>query len=106
MSVLEVKVGQRYRSVCCETEVIVVRAPSEGVDLRCGGHTMVSGEDQPSASHEECRPDWCDGTRVGARFQDAGSGLEVLVTKAGEGSLGAGEVPLELSQPKRLPSSD
>jgi len=41
---MELRVGMRCRSVVCETEVIVVRAPSEPVELWCGGHPMVARE--------------------------------------------------------------
>jgi len=39
---MELKTGERLRSATDTTEVIVVRAPSEAIDLRCGGHPMVA----------------------------------------------------------------
>ena len=55
---------------------------------------------------EKLTPTSSGGTQVGKRYTDAGSGLVVLVTKAGEGALTVGDLPLELVQPKLLPSSD
>ncbi len=34
---MELKPGTRLRSTVCETQVVVVRAPSEPVELACGG---------------------------------------------------------------------
>ena len=100
----ELKPGSRWRSSVCETEVIVVRAPSVPVVLECGGHSMVAlGQDPPAgASLDEAH---AGGTAIGKRFEHE-SGLEVLCTKAGEGSLSLGATPLPAKDAKPLPSSD
>jgi hypothetical protein len=45
-------------------------------------------------------------TLIGKRFRDETSGLEVLCTKAGVGSLSIGGVPVPMKEAKPLPSSD
>ncbi len=45
------------------------------------------------------------GTLMGKRYVDDG-GAEVLVTKAGAGSLSIGTTPLEIKEAKPLPASD
>ena len=98
------KIGARLASAVCDTQVIVVAAPADDVVLECGGHPMVpQGADvarrTPDLAH-------VGGTAVGKRYEAVGVGLEVLCTKAGEGSLSVGGTPLELKAPKHLPSSD
>ena len=46
-----------------------------------------------------------DGTLMGKRYVDDG-GAEVLVTKAGKGTLSIGSTPLSLKEAKPLPASD
>ena len=47
----------------------------------------------------------CDGTLMGKRYVDD-SGAEVLVTKAGKGTLSIGSTHLSLKEAKPLPASD
>ena len=99
------KPGTRLRSSVDSTEVVIVRAPAEPVELRCGGLPMVpigtetAAADGPDADHR-------DGTLLGKRYTDPNVGLEVLCTKAGEGSLAIGDQALSLKDAKPLPSSD
>jgi hypothetical protein len=51
-------------------------------------------------------PAQMNGTLIGKRYIDPASGLELLCMKAGEGSLAIDGRPLEIAQPKNLPSSD
>ena len=102
---MELKSGSRWRSAVSDTEVIVVRAPSKALTLECGGHPMVpQGEDKPSGL--TINPDFAEASAVGKRFADEDSGIEVLVTKAGEGSLAIDGVVLPMKGAKPLPSSD
>ena len=50
-------------------------------------------------------PRFSAGTVMGKRYVDQ-AGAEVLVTKAGAGTLSAGEIPLQLKESKPLPASD
>jgi hypothetical protein len=102
---MTLKPGARMRGVADSTEVVVVRAPSGDVDLRCGGHPMVaiggdSGDTQP------LDPDFAGGTQLGKRYVDDASGIELLCTKPGEGSLSVGAEILLIKEAKPLPSSD
>lgn len=49
--------------------------------------------------------DFASGNHMGKRYVDA-SGAEILVTKAGAGTLSVGTTPLEQKQAKSLPASD
>jgi hypothetical protein len=102
---MDLKPGTRLISGVCGTEVIVVRPPSAEVDLRCGGRPMVA---KGGAAVEDARLDaqHSNGTELGKRYADEATGLEVLCTKAGEGSLSLGDEPLPLKDAKPLPSSD
>ena len=101
---MQLKPGQRLASAVCDTEVVVVKAPATDVDLRCGGHAMaLKGETAPGAGLDA---DHQRGTLIGKRYADEELGLEVLCTKAGEGSLSVGSDELFQKDAKPLPSSD
>ncbi len=97
------KPGTRYKSQVCTTELIVVR-PAE-VSLSCGGQPVVEQTAAADGSLE-LDPSAAAGSLVGKRYTDASGTLEVLVTKAGEGSLGTEEGLLVIKDAKPLPSSD
>ena len=100
-----IKPGKRYRSAVCDVEVIVVKAPSGQVDLRCGGQPMLrAGAERPEGVSVE--PGFDGGTQIGKRYGDESGDLELLCTKAGSSSLSNGETPLHLKAAKPLPSSD
>ncbi|MEY2566965.1 MAG: hypothetical protein QOE35_1494 [Actinomycetota bacterium] len=101
----ELKAGSRWRSAVSATEVIVVKAPSADVQLECGGHPMVSLDQEPPAG-VTIDPAFADLTKMGKRFADPESGIEVLATKGGEGTLAVNGVALPLKDAKPLPSSD
>ncbi len=102
---MELKPGSRWRSAVCDTEVIVVRAPSGPVDLRCGGHPVLPQGEEATAGGalDEAHS---NGTPMGKRYADPESGLELLCTKAGAGSLSLGDTPMALKDAKPLPASD
>ncbi len=62
----------------------------------------LDAEKDPGAQLD---PAFADGTQMGKRYVDEGT-AEVLVTKAGAGSLSVGETPLSLKEAKPLPASD
>jgi hypothetical protein len=99
-----IKTGTRLQSQVCDTQVIVVRSSERLDDLRAGGVRMVPLDAEKSAD-TELDPNFSDGTVMGKRYIDA-SGAELLVTKAGAGSLSIGDTPLELKTAKPLPASD
>ena len=101
----QLKVGSRLRSAVCATEVIVIAAPSGDVDVRCGGVPMVGMGEAPQAG-AAIAADAAGGTALGKRYVAVSGDLELLCTKAGQGSLGLGSTPLVLKEAKPLPSSD
>jgi hypothetical protein len=100
----ELKPGSRWSSPVDDTEVIVVKAGAEGLSLECGGHPMIPGGTE-KPGNITIDPEFSNGTQVGKRFEHE-SGLEVLCTKAGSGSLAVDGKPLPLKESKPLPSSD
>lgn len=101
----ELTPGTRLRSTVCETEVIVVRPPTEAVEVECGGATMAPADDggEPSGSPEAGMD---EGTPLGKRYHHEASGLELLCTKAGDGTLAIDGKAIPLKDAKPLPSSD
>jgi len=102
---MQLKAGSRLQSAVCDTQAIVVRAPKDEVDLRCGGHPMAA-QGGAAASGATLDTDHSGGTAMGKRYTDEALGLEVLITKAGAGSLSLGDTPMALKDAKPLPSSD
>ena len=101
-----IKNGTRLQSQVCDTQVIVVRSSESLDDLRAGGAPMVPiGSDAPADSSLSIDDALSDGTLMGKRYVDE-SGAEVLVTKAGKGTLSIGSTPLSLKEAKPLPASD
>lgn len=98
-----IKTGTRLQSQVCDTQVIVVRSSERLDDLRAGGVPMVPLDAEKAAA--ELDPNFAGGTVMGKRYIDD-SGAELLVTKAGAGSLSIGDTPLELKAAKPLPASD
>ncbi len=99
------KVGSRMKSAVCSTEVIVISAPDADVDLRCGGAPMI-GPDEQAPDGAALDGSAAGGTALGKRYVSEAGDLEVLCTKAGEGTLAIGATPLALKEAKPLPSSD
>ena len=101
---MELKAGARLKSVACETQVIVVRAPQGDVEVTCGGAVMVPVDAEAEAAALDSAA--ADGTQLGKRYADEELGLELLCTKAGKGSLQVNGVVIGLKQAKALPASD
>ena len=102
---IEPKPGSRWRSAVCGTEVVVVKAPSGPVSLECGGHPMVAIDAEPPAGLA-VDAEYAGGTKIGKRFADPETGVELLATKGGEGTLAVNGVAVPLKDAKPLPSSD
>ena len=102
---MELKPGSRWKSAVCDAEVVVVRATANSITLECGGHPMVA--------HAEAKPadlalasEHAGGTLPGKRFADDVTGLEVLCTKGGKGSLSIDGRAIAAKEAKKLPASD
>lgn len=102
---MDLKPGSRWKSAVCDAELVVVRPPKSPVGLECGGHPVV-----PHAAEKpqglSLSGDHSGGSQTGKRFADEETGLEVLCTKAGSGSLSINGQPLAAKDAKKLPSSD
>ncbi len=99
--------GTKLASTVCATEVIIVRPPSGPVDVECGGAAMVAADEAPDeGARGTLDAGHADGTMLGKRYLHEDSGLELLCTKPGEGSLAVAGVALPLKEAKPLPSSD
>ncbi|WP_068180320.1 hypothetical protein [Mycobacterium sp. UM_CSW] len=99
-----IKNGARLQSQVCDTQVIVVRASDALDDLRigCVPAIALNAEKDTSLTLDDAL---AGGTLIGKRYVDA-DGAEVLVTKAGKGTLTVGTTPLEIKEAKPLPASD
>ncbi|BBX15547.1 hypothetical protein CRI77_20420 [Mycolicibacterium duvalii] len=102
-----IKNGTRLQSQVCDTQVIVVRSADSLDDLRAGGAPMIPvGAEGPGADPTLTLDDsLAEGNLMGKRYVDD-NGAEVLVTKAGKGTLSIGSTPLALKEAKPLPASD
>lgn len=99
-----IKNGTRLQSQVCDTQVIVVRSADSLDDLRAGGAPMIALDAERDGSLS-LDPHFSGGNAMGKRYVDGG-GAEVLVTKAGAGTLSVGATPLSLKEAKPLPASD
>ncbi|OBG41244.1 hypothetical protein [Mycolicibacter heraklionensis] len=102
-----IKSGTRLKSQVCDTQVIVVKTADSLDNLRAGGAPMVPLDaDAPAGENSTALdPDFSGGAVMGKRYVDD-AGAEVLVTKAGAGTLSIGTVPLSIKEAKPLPASD
>ena len=102
---MDLKPGSRWKSAVCATEVVVVRPPSAGVVLECGGAPMLAAGAERAAGGEVAATH-AGGSLLGKRYTDADTGLEALCAKPGEGSLSVDGRALAIKDAKKLPSSD
>ncbi|WP_433598211.1 hypothetical protein ACQPXH_20845 [Nocardia sp. CA-135953] len=100
------RTGQQLASAVDDTRVVVVRAPATQVSITCGGAEMVDPQAADAAARQPADPDQRDGTQLGKRYADEQIGIELLVAKAGQGTLAVNGVPLTIKGAKPLPSSD
>jgi hypothetical protein len=97
------KAGTRLKSSVCATELMVVGAPKDEVEITCGGAPLIAmGEEGSGTLSEDAK----GGTQVGKRYVNEAGDLEILCTKPGEGSLAANGTALTIKGAKPLPSSD
>lgn len=96
--------GTRLKSTVCTTEVMVISAPDDAIELTCGGAPMTSGEG--SANGESVHADYAEGTKLGKRYISAEGNLEILCVKPGDGSLALAGTSLKVKDAKKLPKTD
>lgn len=99
------KTGMRLKSAVCSAEVMVIKAPPGEYELCCGGRELLdmSAARDPAANPASGLDGGC---LVGKRYVDEAEEIELLCTKAGQGSLALAGQLLKTKQAKALPSSD
>jgi hypothetical protein len=100
---MELKPGSRWKGVG-GAEFVVVRPPKQVESLQSGGHPVQAAEAVDAALQPEA--DLSDVLAVGKRYSDDASGLELLVSKAGKGTLTVDGRVMGLKETKALPASD
>jgi hypothetical protein len=98
------KPGTRLFSTVCATEMIVVRAPAEPVELTIGGEPPATNPAERTGGI--IRDGLATGVAMGKRYVDASNSVELLCTKPGDGVPAVDGVALSLKEAKPLPSSD
>lgn len=99
------KAGVRLKSAACNGEFMVIKAPAGECELCCGGQELLemSATRDPAVSPAA---GFDGGCLVGKRYVDDAETIELLCTKAGQGSLALAGQVLHTKQAKALPSSD
>ena len=74
--------GTRLKSTVCTTEIMVITAPAEGIDIMCGGEPMNSdGQGNGGSAHQE----HAAGSILGKRYtnEEGGPGSVVRERRRG-----------------------
>lgn len=100
----ELKAGTRLKSAVCTTEVMVIVAPAEEIDVTCGGASMIGNAEPVEGGSVDAAQ--AEGTLLGKRYINETGDLELLCVKPGDGSLALGGEVLVVKEAKPLPSSD
>jgi hypothetical protein len=98
------RAGQQLVSAIDSTAVIVIRAPAQECTLTCGGVAMMAPDESVLAAEPD--PSLMGGTQIGKRYVDGADTIQVLCTKAGNGTLAVDGQPLLIQAAKPLPASD
>jgi hypothetical protein len=102
---MNLRPGQKLHSAVCDAQVVVVRAPSDEVDVACGGAPLLAdGEEAPAGAALDASLG--DGPVIGKRYADEELGIELLCTRAGTGALTVNGAVLPIKGAKPLPASD
>jgi hypothetical protein len=100
---VKLRAGGRLKSLACDTEVIVIRAPAGDVEVACGGAPMTL---DANGDRIDLDGSLAEGTLLGKRYVNEGGEVELLCVKAGKGTLQLDGAALLIKQAKPLPSSD
>ncbi|GAA0556260.1 hypothetical protein [Actinomadura livida] len=101
---MKLRPGRQLASAVDGTRMVVVRAPAEEVEVTCGGRPMVDAAEAPAPTAAD--PARQDGTLLGKRYADEALGIELLCTKAGQGTVEVNGAALPVKEAKPLPASD
>jgi len=97
------KPGTKLSSAVCKTQIMVLRAPAEELNISCGGAPMQVGDPAELGTMDG---DKAGGTLVGKRYTDEAETMEFLCTRGGEGSVAVEGHTIDIKAAKKLPSSD
>jgi len=95
--------GMRLRCELCATEVVVIRAGSGAIAMTCGGAQLRADAVSSGSGHAGTA---VEPARLGKRYTDPDSGVEILCVKGGTGQLRTPAGPMGLKQAAALPASD
>jgi len=95
--------GARLKSTVCTTEIMIISASEDDLEITCGGAEMTDGGDANEGSVD---PGFAEGTALGKRYISADGEFEVLCVKPGDGSLALGGIALKVKDAKKLPKTD
>jgi hypothetical protein len=101
---LALRPGLRVYSAISDVELVVVAKPNRDAVLTCEGVPMLASRPDPAPQVAASPSDV--GPRLGKRYWDESSGLEVLCTRPGAGTLAFDGVELVARSARALPSSD
>ena len=101
---MQLRPGMKLFSTVCDAQVVVVKAPSDAVEIACGGAPMAEAD--PGGATGTPDASLGEGPALGKRYADDERGLELLCSRAGTGALTVDGQPLLLKGAKPLPSSD
>jgi hypothetical protein len=102
---LTLKPGTRLFGATSTTEVIVVRAPADPIELTIGGvPALLDAAERDGGS--DLAEGHGGGAVMGKRYVDGSGTIELLCTKPGDGALAVGEELLATKDAKPLPASD
>jgi len=99
-------VGQTLASTVDPTTVVIIRCPSDDLEITCGGAAMVDPRGPEAGRTGTADPEQMAGSQLGKRYADAELGVELLCTKGGPGTLAVNGAALLIKGAKPLPASD
>ena len=102
---MQLKAGTRLRSATDACEVVVVKAPAEPVDLRCGGHPFLPADAEATAESieagfDQAAPSWASATATRS------SASRSCAPRPAKDAISVGETVLDVKGAKPLPASD
>src|SRR3984957_20755065 len=95
------RAGQQLVSAIDSTAVIVIKAPAAECTVTCGGVAMATAGEPVTAAEPD--PAQLAGTQIGKRYVDEADTIQLLCTKAGQGTLALDGNPLRFRRPSRCP---
>ena len=99
---VQLRAGQALYSTIDPTSVVVIKAPAGPVSISVNGVALTASKPDVVPSDAPAG----EGTVLGKRYADDGTGIELLVTKPGTATLEVNGASLAVKESKPLPASD